>query len=381
MRFLVFVLLSLLLAFVASWYVAAGNGRAAFTVAGWTVQTSFNFFILVTLVLFLLLYALLRSLVKLKQLPAQVLSRRRHKRQGLSEQGLLALVAGDWAKAETCLAKASGSLLDCLGAARAAQQQSKADRCDGYLAEARKAYPSAQAMIAMAEAELQCKQGRKEQALATLNHSDGSPQAKAMRLQLCGALGYWDKVLALLPELRRAGLLSAAEMRVKQTEAYAGLVRQAGHQADALWAGLPKRLRSQASLIKVYTQTKLKGDDASACEPLLRKALKRQWDDDLGTLYGLVAGEDRAEQLKFAESLLTKHPARPVLLIALARLSRQNELWGKARAYFEQGLSLQPTAETHYELAGLLEQQGEHAAAALHYKQGLALVVDIALSD
>ena len=374
MRLLVFVFLSLLLAFVASLYVATGNGRAAFTVAGWTVQTSFNFFVMITLVFFLLFYALLRSLVRLRQLPAQVLSWQRHKRQDLSEQGLLALVAGDWAKAETCLTKASRSLLDCLGAARAAQQQGK--KYDEYLTKARKEYPSDRVMIAMVEAELQRKQGRKKQAWATLNRLDGNPRTKAMLLQLCGDLGHWDKALALLPALRRAGLLSSAEMRAKQMEAYIGLLQQAGHQADKFWAGLPRPLRSQADLVKVYTQEKLKGTDASACEPLLRKALKQKWDDDLWDLYGLVAGEEGAEQLKFAESFLAKHTAKPALLLALARLSQRNKLWGKARAYFEEGLHLRPTAETHYELASILEQQGEHAAAAIHYKQGLALVVD-----
>ena len=52
----------------------------------------------------------------------------------------------------------------------------------------------------------------------------------------------------------------------------------------------------------------------------------------------------------------------------------RNELWGKARQYFEQSLNFQPRGETCAELARLLAALGEHEASTKYYQQGLLLM-------
>ena len=69
------------------------------------------------------------------------------------------------------------------------------------------------------------------------------------------------------------------------------------------------------------------------------------------------------------------HPDDPALLLALGRLARRARLWAKARAYFDSKLLLAPTAEAHLELAQLLENMDQAAAAAEHYRAGLRLAV------
>lgn len=67
---------------------------------------------------------------------------------------------------------------------------------------------------------------------------------------------------------------------------------------------------------------------------------------------------DPARQLQTAEHWLKQHPQDP-LLLTLGRLSVQNQLWGKARDYFESSLKLERHPETCAELARLLAQLGE----------------------
>jgi hypothetical protein len=61
------------------------------------------------------------------------------------------------------------------------------------------------------------------------------------------------------------------------------------------------------------------------------------------------------------------------LLLTLGRLCVRQQLWGKARSYFEAGLSLEESYSGHMELARLLEQIGDPEAARPHYRRSLDL--------
>jgi HemY protein len=90
-------------------------------------------------------------------------------------------------------------------------------------------------------------------------------------------------------------------------------------------------------------------------------------------LFGDVRDTDIAEQQSQGERWLEKHPEDPVLLLALAKISLRNHLWGKARSYLEASISHQPTPEAYRLLATLLEQIDEPEKAAECYRKGLAL--------
>ena len=66
-----------------------------------------------------------------------------------------------------------------------------------------------------------------------------------------------------------------------------------------------------------------------------------------------------AKQLQRAERWLEGRPLDAVLLMALGRLSLRNQLWGKARDYFERSLKLVPDTEVFAELARLLQNLHE----------------------
>jgi len=72
-----------------------------------------------------------------------------------------------------------------------------------------------------------------------------------------------------------------------------------------------------------------------------------------------------------AEQWLKHRTNNPELLLALGRLSLRNELWGKAREYFETSLKLRRNRETLAELSRLNAHMGEEEASIKLLMQGL----------
>ena len=400
MKLLLLILFALLLAVGVGNYIEHDAGQMILTISGWTVQTSFSFFVISIVVIFLLLNITLGLINRLWRMPVQVGDWQKNRHQRLSEKylsrGLMALVEGDWNKAEVFLSKGAphsqAPLVNYLAAARAAQALGAVERRDGYLMQAYKDDPDAEIAIGLVQAELQINQQQTEQALATLTHlHDQKPkqdQVNKMLLHTYAELKDWDAILALLPKVERAGILPREQIQAKQLEAYGGLLKRLGSNQDVLeadnlqttkerlnnaWSKIPKKLCTELHLIEVYTEEKLKLSDTLECEPLIHKALKKQWDVALLGLYGLVEGKDMAKQLKFAESFLPGHARDAVLLLTLGRLSVRNKLWGKAKTYLEESIEINPVPETYRTLATVLDELGEHDAAMLNYQRGLEL--------
>ncbi len=407
MKLLLLILFSLLLAAGVGTYAEQDAGQMIITISGWTVQTSFSFFVISIVTLFLFLHFTLGLVNKLWRMPATVGDWQENRHQRLSEKylsrGLMALVEGDWNKAEVYLIKGASHsqspLVNYLAAARAAQQLGAVERRDGYLMQAYKDEPDADVAIGLVQAELQIKHHQTEQALATLTqlHDKKSKQdqIKSMLLHTYAELKDWDAMLELLPKVERAGILPREQIQAKQLEAYAGVLKCIGsnqdvRQADNLqatkeklnnaWLNIPRKLRAEFHLIEVYTEEKLKLSDTLDCEPLIHKALKKQWDVVLLGLYGLVEGKDLAKQLKFAESFIPGHARDAVLLLTLGRLSVRNKLWGKARSYLEESIEINPLPEAYRTLATVLDELGEHDAAVVYYQKGLELAT-VGFSD
>ena len=180
-------------------------------------------------------------------------------------------------------------------------------------------------------------------------------------------------------EQRRSDRLSAAATEAEQLSLHAGLLRQAGTGQDRetlenAWRKTPQKLKKKSSLIEAYVNERLRFGDTGDCVTVLRRALRRHWDPELVRLFGQVEGRNLKQQLQFARGCLGRHPDDPHLLLTLGRLCIKNQLWGKARSYLEQSLQVLPDPVTCRELATLLEQQGEHEAAAARFRQGLNLL-------
>jgi HemY protein len=389
-RLLISSLIALLLAVGAGVFLSRDTGRVVFTFGEWTVQSSLSLFILVLFIVLVLSYFLLRFISGMIHMPRNIERWRQHRRYRKSEyfltHGLLSLVEGDWRGAEKAFNKgvrySRFPLLNYLFAAKAAQQQGEVQRRDHYLRLAHEHGADSDVAVGLTQAELQLDQHQTEMAYATLHHlageRRGGDQAKLMMLEASSELKDWQQSLELLRDLEKKNVLPLERIRAKQLQVYAGLLRNTGEsgkreQLEEEWRAIPKKLRSEFYLIEVYVNERLRFDDTRDCEELLRGVLKKKWDSALVRLYGLVEGESADKQLRFAERLHPTHARDAVLLLTLGRLAKRNGLWGKARSYLEESLQVHPYPETYHELATLLVQEGDNAAAARCFQDGLAL--------
>lgn len=389
-KILFLVLLALAAAIGIGLFAHDYPGHMVLRLPGWRIETSLSFFILALLVTITVLVLLLRFLAGLWRLPGRAVRWRRDRQrlrgEGYMRRGLLALIEGDWKRAEKLLQKGAGNsrapLINYLAAARAAQEQGELERRDHYLRLAHQHSPNADIVIGIAQAELQMNQQQTEQALATLKHLyDRKPDQghiQQMLVQTYSQVGDWESVLQLLPQLSRAKLIPDSERRELELRAHIGLLQRAGtyrhrESLDAVWRDTPRKLRGEPRLLEAYVNECLRIGETEGCEPLLKRALKKAWSAELMALYGRIEGGDPIKQLDFAEKFLETHPREATLLLTVGRLSLRCGLWGKAKAYFKQSIEARPLPETYRELADLLHQQGEHSEASRYYQQGLIM--------
>ena len=322
-------------------------------------------------------------------------SRRNRKRrvQLASEQGLLDLAEGRWARAVRHLQRAAEGeqqpLIYYLGAARAANELGDYEQSDGFLEKALERQPHAELAIALAHAELQQARGQTEAALETLqvmrNRHPHHRQVLKHLQQVHQQRGDWPAVIALLPDLRKDKVLGDAELSALEQQAWSA--RLASAATDGLnngeialqpltqaWQHLSKSQRSEPRLVAVYAeQLRVLGAPEEA-EEVLRSAISRQYDNRLVELYGQVRGRDAVKQLQAAEGWLKTNPTDPVLLLCLGRLCLHNNLWGKAREYFESSLGFARTPQACGELARLLAQQGELQRSNELFEEAMGLL-------
>ena len=390
MKLLLLGLIALLLAVAIGSLAGSDTGYVVMTISGWTIQTSATLFVIVLFLSFLITYFLVRSLVRFWQMPHDIKIWKKHQNQRRAEkyltQGLINMTEGRWKQAERDFYKAApysrAPYVNYLCAARAAQELHAVDRRDDYLRLAYQNNPDASIAVGITQAELQLDQKQTEQALATLKHLQHKQpdqiQVKQLLLDTYTNLNDWQSVLNIIPSIEKTGLYSREQIQAKQLDAYAGLLKNTGklnnkEKLNSLWSNVPRKLRQHFYLIEVYVNERLKFDDTSDCEELLRDALKRQWDTLLVRLYGLVTGDNLDKQLAVAESYLQNHARDPVLLLTLGRICMRNKLWGKARDYLQESIEVQPNPEAYYEFAKLHEHEGNREQAASCYEKGLTL--------
>ena len=388
MSWLVKVLLFVIAAVVLSLLAIEDTGYVLISRSPWVIELSLTFFVVMIASSFIVLYALLRFVVNTWHVGERIREWQSQRRQKLSRQslnqGLLELAQRNWKKSEKLLLKhvkdSDSPLLNYLAAASAAQELGEDSRRDDYLALAHDSMPGADIAVGLTQADLQLRHGQLEQALATLMHcrtiAPKHPHVLKLLLKLYGELQDWDKLYELLPVVRKKKLLTDEEQIKLESTVFAELIKRTTSIDDIkkCWSQAPKAVRTNSVLLKQYlTKLLSHGDDDEIVE-ILHKHLGKSWDNDLVQLYAQAQATDKSKQLAWAEQWQDQHGDDHILLDALARLAVRNELWGKARAWFEASLGIKPTATTYRALGELLEQLEESAQAADCYRKGLMLL-------
>lgn len=304
-------------------------------------------------------------------------------------QGVQLLLLGRYQEAYKLLVENADRLeipeLNYLLAAVAAYQRGDSTSWHWCLDQAERAAPGKDLGLKSFRAWLDTRAGQPEQALplllTVLRLAPASPFVLAQIKDIYVAQGRWDELAALLPELEKHKVVEGAELQALSARAHARHLEMASQSgADSLrtaWQALPKALKHDDRLVGLYARKLLElGQDTEAGN-LLTAHLKKDWSDDLVAMLGFVHVRNPQEALATMEAWQKQHPDNAALLLTLGRLSLRNQLWGKAREYFEQGLHVarkpEHVAHLNAELARLYEQLGEHERSLDCYRKALGL--------
>ncbi len=312
-------------------------------------------------------------------------------------QGLLALAEGNWPRARKLLTSAAEHadtpLINYLAAAQASFESGDHAAVDELLRKAFESTPGSDMAVGITQAQLQLAGNRLEQALATLlrlrKQSPHHPFVLKLLKNAYLRLEDWKELSRLLPELRKRSVLPESELNELERQVWHNLLERAAadcrrrkeqgegetssDELTQLWDELPGFLRRDEHTIRDYARLLADLGDEAQAETLLRKVLRNHWSDELINIYGRIQGRKPDEQLLMAEQWLKDRPNNPELLLALGRLSLRNELWGKAREYFETSLKLRQSRETLAELSRLNTHMGEEQASIELMMKNLAI--------
>ena len=369
------VVISLILGALCAHYLLQDNGYVLIHFRGTAVEMSLP----VLLLLLILAYLGVRFLARLWRAPRQLgemAAQRRIRKAGERiTRGYIEMGEGNFARGEKLLTKgvrnSETPLLNYLAAARAAQAQGDLERRDNWLQMAYDQEPRAAAAVLLTQADLQLQNDEFELARATLNKvlelTPRNPEALKLMAELCIGQQDWSELEMLLPKLAKYGQLASEVLDdwfVKTWCALLGAARDDPKRISALWKSLPRQLREHPQLMRARIRALMAEGQSGEAESIIRKALNKDWSEELILLYGELESIDPNKLLKRVEDWLRQRPEDAALLLTAGRLCVRAELWGKARSYFESSNGMRPSPETWHELGQLMVQLGERDAAS-----------------
>jgi HemY protein len=310
----------------------------------------------------------------------------RAKSRSKTLEGLLYFTRGNWESSYNLLRKgmkdSDATVVNYLAAAYAAHEQGNKEAWMKCLETAEQKFPSARSTINSLKAQLLFKSNQLEQCVAVLQQMKTSSLNDASLLQLLKEvylkLNDWEQMEKLLPALEKNEVISEEEaelirIRIFMENLYAISNRrvdfsdaQITEQLEKAWKKSPLSYKRDDKIVRHYAEILFKLDQKELASKAIESALSKNWSDDLVTLYGKLDFGTSHRELLVAESWVQDRPGNAALLVALGRLAMRNELWGKAREYFDTSIEVAPTPEAHGELARLLKCLGEVEQADEH---------------
>ncbi|GAB3430940.1 heme biosynthesis protein HemY [Massilia solisilvae] len=366
-------------------------GNVVFFYPPHRIDMSLNLFVVLTVLLFLLLYWLVRAIRATLAMPERVAAYRQRKREREGNKGLRdalkALFEGRFGHAEKAAMRAAelpeNAGLAALIGARAAHRMREPARRDAWLAGIVHDNSLKTARL-MTVTELRVDEHQPEAALEAVSELNASGQRHIHALQWSLKANQqarnWPEVLRLVRILdKRKALHPALSSRLREM-AYEALLSENTHDAESIqraWASVPPEDRTKPYVAQQAASAfNARGmhDEARA---IAEEALKAGWDDRLVRAYRESAGPTGSTtllaQIENCEAWIRERPNDPELALTLGSLCLRQKLWGKAQRYLEQALSdvTDPdmVQEAHLKLAQMHEALGQDAEAAAHYRQ------------
>lgn len=289
--------------------------------------------------------------------------RGRAKTRNLTVSGFLSLLEGNWTAAGRDLLKAADKaeapVLNYLLAARARLENDDLVGAETLLSKAEEAAPEARIAIGIYHAQLLQQVDLHDNAHTILASLAAEKPKHAMLQKMLMASyrqrGEAQKVLGLFPTLQKQKILSHTELEKTLCETCLQIVEQAPNTDDLEkhWALFPPMAHHNTTIVGAYCRALLRTGGDIVAEELLRKTLTKHWQGDLVALYGQVRAADTLKQLQTAEHWLKHHSQEDELFLALARISQRNQLWAKARDYYQDYIQRTHSPQAQQEMARL----------------------------
>ena len=361
-------------------------GQVLLVYPPYRVDISLNLFVVAIVVVFILMYALMRIVRNIWKMPHRVAAYRARSREAKAHAALREAVgnlfAGRFSRAEKAardsLTNQANKGAAGLIAAAAAHRMREYARRDEWLAQI-DAVDWQDARL-MASADMRADGRDADGALAALTEmqSQGGRRIHAQQIALRAQqqLKNWAEVLKLVKSLeKREAIHPAAAVRLRQ-QAAENLLRDRRHDADellALWHSLPASERQSPRLADLAAELLVALNKHQAARKIVEDALANNWDARLLRRYPDTAGGDALPLIQKAEAWHKERPEDADLLFSLGRLCLHQQLWGKAQSFLEQALKMAGdnealTIRTHRALARLFEQLGDAGRANQHYR-------------
>ncbi|WP_115711040.1 heme biosynthesis HemY N-terminal domain-containing protein [Legionella sainthelensi] len=386
-----FAFLILLAAVILGIQLNKDPGYVLIAINHWTIETTVWVAIFTLIVLFMILYLVVRICQKITHTPSKLTrwhaKKRFQKAQAITRKGLIEYSEGNWLKAKNHLIQALPNsdtpLLNYLTAARAAQNMGDNQLRDNFLREAQQSMPEAKLAVELTQAELQLSNHQWEQALATLKHlhaiAPRHPYVLMLMMRLYQEVKDWPQLIALLPNLKKYKVINQQQFELIQQDAYlqrlVDLTKQNKSSAvNSFFQSIPKTLVHNPEIIAEYTRFLLKNNEFTSAKKLLCHTLRKDFNSQLIELYAMLPADEH--QLTFAESLLKRTPHSAALYLCLGQLCIKLQLWGKAKDYLEKSNEIEPTALAYEAKGKLHEMLGEEALACNSYKKGIELITN-----
>lgn len=355
------------------------------------IDLSLNFFVVLELALFVLLYVLIRAFRATVQMPMKVAAYRLRKRERDSNKGLRdalkALFEGRFGHAEKAALRAAelpdNAGLAALIGARAAHRMRQGARRDNWLArlDGDQALKTARLMTVTELAVDEHKPDTALEAVRELNAS-GTRHIHALQWSLKAQqqAKNWPEVLRLVRSLdKHRALHPALSARLREL-AYEDMLSDQSHDAESIrrvWSTVPTADRIKPFVAcRAATALNARGlhDEARL---VAEESLAANWDDRVVRAYREAAAPAGSPgllaQIEHCEGWIQQRPTDAELALTLGSLCLKQKLWGKAQRYLEQALSDASEArmvrETHLKLAQMHEALQQTEEAAAHYRQ------------
>lgn len=353
----------------------------------WTLQTSLWFAILITFLFLAILYYLVTSVDQIQFLWYRLKNwwqyRKAHRAYNKTRHGLTLLFEGQLKKAEKLLLAGSTQetelFINYVGIAKIAESQGDLKKANRFLEKAHQIFPDSTIAVEILRAKWELKHNNIEEARVILtrlvNLAPNHPEVLKLLERLYVATSDWERLDALIPKLTKAKILTRenASLLTQHVAIEALKGRDIHSAADlrAKWQSLPRTVSGNPLVTAQFIKRLIEFGEINSAEELIRQVLKYHYHDELVLLYGTLPFAILKKQYVIVGAWLKHYGAKPEIYLTLARLCKRDQLWGKAKDYFEKCLSLGNNIEASLELGNLYEQLGEPELARETYEKAL----------